>query len=189
MFRFLSWYSYLVCFVSVSLWGSPPVRLRCSVVFLIGPYKRKDERYDTTTALDVARSSALGVTPCQGTSASLSVCTLAFFFFCPRDVMTKETNPGILFCIEKRLSYLLVFRIRYIREYTRIQVLEYIFFILWRMGKNKAQAPTLRRIRCMCFDLTHAPVATAARAAATGPVSMSTRSDPGGSDGLIPRWR
>ena len=26
-----------------------------------------------------------------------------------------------------------------------------------------------------CFDLTHAPVATAARAAATGPVSMSTR--------------
>ena len=27
------------------------------------------------------------------------------------------------------------------------------------MGKNKAQAPTLPRIRYMCFDLTHAPVA------------------------------
>ena len=35
---------------------------------------------------------------------------------------------------------------------------------------------------CPCFDLTHAPVATAARAAATGPVSMSTRPDPEGSD-------
>ena len=33
-----------------------------------------------------------------------------------------------------------------------------------------------------CFDLTHAPVATAARAAATGFVSMSTRPDPEGSD-------
>ena len=34
----------------------------------------------------------------------------------------------------------------------------------------------------MCFDLTHAPVATTARAAATWPVSMSTRPDPEGSD-------
>ena len=33
----------------------------------------------------------------------------------------------------------------------------------------------------MCFDLTHAPVATAARAAATGLVNMSTRPDPEGS--------
>ena len=33
-----------------------------------------------------------------------------------------------------------------------------------------------------CFDLTHAPVATTARAAATGLVSMSTRPDPEGSD-------
>ena len=33
-----------------------------------------------------------------------------------------------------------------------------------------------------CFDLTHAPVATTARAATTGPVSMSTRPDPEGSD-------
>ena len=33
----------------------------------------------------------------------------------------------------------------------------------------------------MCFDLTHAPVATAARAAATGLFSMSTRPDPVGS--------
>ena len=47
------------------------------------------------------------------------------------------------------------------------------------MGKNKAQGPTLPRIRYwyMCFDLTHAPVATAARAItinkATGFVSMS----------------
>ena len=50
------------------------------------------------------------------------------------------------------------------------------------MGKNKAQAlTTLPRIGYyMCFDLTHAPVATAARAAATGLVSMSTRSDPEG---------
>ena len=47
------------------------------------------------------------------------------------------------------------------------------------MGKNN---PTLPRIRYMCFDLTHAPVATTARAAATGPVSMSTRPDPEGSD-------
>ena len=40
------------------------------------------------------------------------------------------------------------------------------------MGKNKAWAPTLPRIRYMsCFDLTYAPVATAARAAATGLVS------------------
>ena len=51
------------------------------------------------------------------------------------------------------------------------------------MGKNKAYAPTLPLIRYMsCFDLTHAPVATRARAAATGPVSMSTRPDPEGSD-------
>ena len=49
------------------------------------------------------------------------------------------------------------------------------------MGKNKAQAPTLPRIRYMCSDLPQAPVATAARAAATGLVSMSTRSDPEGS--------
>ena len=33
-----------------------------------------------------------------------------------------------------------------------------------------------------CFDLAHAPVATTARAAATEPVSMSTRPDPEGSD-------
>ena len=51
------------------------------------------------------------------------------------------------------------------------------------MGKNKAKAPTLPRIRYMsCFDLAHAPVAATARAAATGPVSMSTRPDPEGSD-------
>ena len=51
------------------------------------------------------------------------------------------------------------------------------------MGKNKACAPTLPRIRYMsCFDLNHAPVATTARADATGPVSMSTRPDPEGSD-------
>ena len=31
-----------------------------------------------------------------------------------------------------------------------------------------------------CFDLTHAPVATTARAAATGPASMSTWPDPEG---------
>ena len=33
----------------------------------------------------------------------------------------------------------------------------------------------------MCFDATHAPVAPAARAAATGLVSMPTRPDPDGS--------
>ena len=55
------------------------------------------------------------------------------------------------------------------------------------MGKNKAQVPTLARIRYMsCFDLTHAPVATTARAAATGPVSMSTWPDPEGSDTVHP---
>ena len=58
----------------------------------------------------------------------------------------------------------------------------YFFLILRRMGKNKAYAPTLPRIRYMsCFDLTHTPVATAARAAATALVSMSTRPDPEGS--------
>ena len=36
-----------------------------------------------------------------------------------------------------------------------------------------------------CFDLTHAPVATAARAAATGLVSMSTRPDPEGSGTVV----
>ena len=41
----------------------------------------------------------------------------------------------------------------------------FFFSILRRMGKNKAQAPTLPRIRYKsCFGLTHAPVATAARA-------------------------
>ena len=50
------------------------------------------------------------------------------------------------------------------------------------MGTNIAQALTLPRMRYMsCFDFTHAPVATAARAAATGLVSMSTRPDPEGS--------
>ena len=40
-----------------------------------------------------------------------------------------------------------------------------------------------------CFDLTHAPVATTARAAATGPVSMSTWPDPEGSDTVeIATW-
>ena len=34
----------------------------------------------------------------------------------------------------------------------------------------------------MCSDLAHAPDAPTARAAATGPVSMSTRPDPEGSD-------
>ena len=58
----------------------------------------------------------------------------------------------------------------------------FIFIILRRMGKNTASAPTLPRIRFMYFDLTHAPVAATARAAATGPVSMSTRPDPEGSD-------
>ena len=50
------------------------------------------------------------------------------------------------------------------------------------MGKNKVKVPTLPFIRYMsCFDLTHAPVATAARAASTGLVSMSTRPNPEGS--------
>ena len=49
------------------------------------------------------------------------------------------------------------------------------------MGKQKAVAPTLPRIRYMCVDGTHAPVATAACAAATGLVSMSTWLDPEGS--------
>ena len=52
------------------------------------------------------------------------------------------------------------------------------FFILRRMGKNKAKLPHFHVcIRYMCFDSTHAPVATAARAAGTGLVSMSTRPD------------
>ena len=53
------------------------------------------------------------------------------------------------------------------------------FFILGRMGKNKAKLPHFHVcIRYMsCFDSTHAPVATAARAAGTGLVSMSTRPD------------
>ena len=64
--------------------------------------------------------------------------------------------------------------------YSLSLLLSFFFFsILRRMGKNKA--PTLPRIRYMCFDLTHTPVATAARAAATGLVSMSTRPDPEGS--------
>ena len=46
------------------------------------------------------------------------------------------------------------------------------------MGKNKAKLPHFHVcIRYMFFDSTHAPVATAARAAATGLVSMSTRPD------------
>ena len=49
------------------------------------------------------------------------------------------------------------------------------------MGKNKSKAPTLTRNRYMCSDLTHAPVATAARAGTTGLVSMSTRPDREGS--------
>ena len=51
------------------------------------------------------------------------------------------------------------------------------------MGKKKKKAPTLPRIRyyMSCFDSTHAPVATAARAAATGLVSVSTLPDPEGS--------
>ena len=61
-------------------------------------------------------------------------------------------------------------------------------FILRRMGKNKAYAPTLPRIRYMCFDLTHAPVATA-RAAATEPVSMSTRLIPKDYAPTLPRIR
>ena len=55
------------------------------------------------------------------------------------------------------------------------------FFILRRMGrlKIKLELPHFHVcIRYMsCFYSTHAPVATAARAAATGLVSMSTRPD------------
>ena len=50
------------------------------------------------------------------------------------------------------------------------------FFILTRMGKNKASICVCIRYMS-CFDSTHAPVATAARAAGTGLVSMSTRPD------------
>ena len=73
----------------------------------------------------------------------------------------------------------------------RVRVFIYLFFILRRMGESKAQGPTLPRIRYMpCFDLTHAPVATAARAAATGLVSMSTRPDPERSGMVeIATWR
>ena len=71
---------------------------------------------------------------------------------------------------------------RYIQAGSSISLFFHFFSILRRMGKNKAGAPTLPRIRYMpCFDLTHAPVVTAARAAATGLVSMSTRPDPEGS--------
>ena len=46
------------------------------------------------------------------------------------------------------------------------------------MGKNIAKLPHFHVcIRYMCFDSTRAPVATAARAAGTGLVSMSTRPD------------
>ena len=56
--------------------------------------------------------------------------------------------------------------------------------MLRRMG---SEAPTLPRISYMsCFDLTHAPVATAARAAATWPVSMSTR--PVSTEALRTQW-
>ena len=50
------------------------------------------------------------------------------------------------------------------------------------MAKNKAQAPTLQFVRyTSCVDLTHALVATAAWAAATAPMSRSTRPHPAGS--------
>ena len=50
-----------------------------------------------------------------------------------------------------------------------------VLFFLSSGGWVKIKlAPTLPRIRYMCV----APVATAARAAATGSVSMSTRPDP-----------
>ena len=46
-----------------------------------------------------------------------------------------------------------------------VQALFFFFLILRRMGKNKALGPTLPRIRYMsCFDSTHVPVATTARA-------------------------
>ena len=52
----------------------------------------------------------------------------------------------------------------------------FLFFLILR------RMPTLPRIKYISrFDLTHAPVASAARAAATGLVSMSTRPDPEGS--------
>ena len=52
----------------------------------------------------------------------------------------------------------------------------YYILILRRMGKNKAWALTIPRIRYVsCFDLTHAPVATVSRVSATGLVSMLTR--------------
>ena len=55
------------------------------------------------------------------------------------------------------------------------------FFFLSSSGgwvKIKLELPHFHVcIKCMCFDLTHAPVATTARAAATGLVSMSTRPD------------
>ena len=83
----------------------------------------------------------------------------------PKGGDARNASPGL----EK------VSRFNIYRDGTTPVVFFFFFFlILRRMGQNKAQAPTLPIIRCTsCFDLTHAPVATAARAAATGLVSMS----------------
>ena len=70
-----------------------------------------------------------------------------------------------------------------------VNALSFFFFFFYKLSSDGwvkvklNKLPHLARIRYMsCFDLTHAPVATTARAAATGPVSMSTRPDPEGSD-------
>ena len=66
---------------------------------------------------------------------------------------------------------------------TRYQV-DYVFFLFSSSGgwiKIKPSSHTSTYQVCIrymsCFDSTHAPVATAARAAGTGFVSMSTRPD------------
>ena len=65
----------------------------------------------------------------------------------------------------------------------------FLFFLFSSSGgwvKIKLELPHFHVcIRYMCFDLTHAPVATTARAAATGLVSMSTRPDLEGSGTVV----
>ena len=76
-------------------------------------------------------------------------------------VKVRCTEVGMFVGWQFFIFYFLFFIIYLFIIYYFLLFIYYLFFILRRMGKNNAQAPTLPRIRYMCFDLTHAPVATA----------------------------
>ena len=112
-------------------------------------------------------------------------CGVRFLFFAGMPQVSSERNRSSCIILHAMVyvAGVTLFGSCDIYVYTQYYIYNYKYFLLLRwMGKNKALSfHTYTYQTLSCFDLTHAPVATSARAAATGFVSMSTRRDPAGS--------